>query len=65
MLVKRLILAVISLAFGLATTYAIVILIGTTPGEYGALYFGFTALSLAVFLGIWLDKFMGTGLLPK
>ncbi len=65
MLVKRLILAAISIAFGVGVTYAIVILIGTTPAEYGPLYFGFTALSLAVFLGIWLDKFMGTELLPK
>lgn len=65
MLVKRLILIVISLAFGVIATVGITLLIGTTPGEYGFLYFTFTALSLAVGLGIWLDKFMGTQILPK
>jgi hypothetical protein len=65
MLVKRLILAIISIAFGVVVTIGITILIGTTPAEYGLIYFTFTALSLAVALGIWLDKFMGTKLLPK
>ncbi|MCB9422642.1 MAG: hypothetical protein H6667_22760 [Ardenticatenaceae bacterium] len=65
MLVKRLLLAVISIAFGVATTWGIVLLIGTTPGEYGGAYFTFTALTLAIALGIWLDKFMATEILPK
>lgn len=65
MLMKRLILAVISIAFGVVVTIGITIFIGTTPAEYGLIYFTFTALALAIFLGIWLDKFMGTGLLPK
>lgn len=65
MLVKRIILAVISIGFGLAVTLGITLLIGTTPAEYGAIYFTFTALALAIALGIWLDKFMGTGLLPE
>ncbi len=65
MLVKRLILAAISIAVGFGLTVLITMLIGTTPAEYGAIYMIFTTLSLAVALGIWLDKFMGTNILPK
>lgn len=65
MLVKRMLLTVISISFGVLVTLGIVELIGTTPGEYGAGYFTFTALCLAIFLGIWLDKFMATKILPK
>jgi hypothetical protein len=65
MLVKRLILAAISLAVGFGLTVLITRLIGTTPAEYGPIYMIFTSLALAVALGIWLDKFMGTNLLPK
>ena len=65
MLIKRLILAIISIAFGVIVTIAITLLIGTTPAEYGMIYFVLTSLSLAVALGVWLDKFMGTRLLPK
>ena len=65
MLVKRLILVVISLGFGVLATFGIVLAIGTTPAVYGPLYFGFTSLALAVALGIWLDRFMGTEILPK
>lgn len=65
MLVKRLILAVISLVVGYGLTFLITIAMGTTIAEYGGIYTFFTALSLACALGIWLDKFMGTELLPK
>lgn len=65
MLVKRLILAVISLAIGFGLTLLITKLIGTTPAEFGPIYMFFTTLSLAIALGIWLDKFMGTQILPK
>lgn len=65
MLVKRLLLAVISLAVGFGLTVLITRLIGTTPAEYGSIYMIFTSLSLALALGIWLDKFMGTNILPK
>ena len=65
MLAKRLLLAVISLAFGVLSTTAITRLIGTTPAEYGTVYFTFTALALALALAIWLDKFMETDILPK
>jgi hypothetical protein len=65
MLLKRLILAAISIGVGFGLTVLITLLIGTTPAEYGAVYMIFTTLSLAVALGIWLDKFMGTNLLPR
>ncbi|HNS38622.1 MAG: hypothetical protein LC131_10800 [Anaerolineae bacterium] len=65
MLVKRLLLAAISLAVGFGLTVLITMLIGTSPAEYGPIYTFFTALSLAIVCGIWLDKFMGTNLLPK
>ena len=65
MLLKRLLLAIISIAFGVIVTIGITILIGTTPAEYGLIYFTFTSLALAVALGVWLDRFMGTQLLPK
>ncbi len=65
MLVKRLILIVVSLAFGIGATAGITYAIGTNPAEYGFIYFLFTALSLAVAVAIWLDKFMETRFLPK
>ena len=65
MLVKRLILAIISILFGVIVTTGITLLIGTTPAEYGLIYFSLTSLALAVALGVWLDRFMGTKLLPK
>lgn len=65
MLVKRLILAAISIAVGFGLTILITMFIGTTPAEYGAVYMIFTTLTLAIALGIWLDKFMGTNILPK
>jgi len=65
MLLRRLLVAVISLAFGAGATILIIVLIGTTPAEYGGMYTFFTALSLAIALGVWLDKFLGTNILPK
>ena len=65
MLLKRLLLAAISIAVGAGLTTAIVFLVGTTPAEYGFIYFFFTALSLALAIAIWLDKFMNTEILPK
>jgi hypothetical protein len=65
MLVKRILLVIISIAFGVGATFGIVLLIGTTPQIYGGGYFFFTALALAIALGIWLDKFMGTEILPE
>ncbi len=65
MLLRRLILAVISFAVGFGLTVLITLAIGTTPAEYGAVYMFFTSLTLGLALAIWLDKFMGTNLLPK
>jgi hypothetical protein len=65
MLLRRLLVAIISLAFGVGATILITVLIGTTPAEYGTTYTFFTALALAVALGIWLDKFLKTDILPK
>ena len=66
MLLKRLLLVAISLTVGAAVTYALVVFVlGTTVVEYGAFYFFMTAFFLALALGIWLDKFMGTDLLPE
>ncbi len=64
MLIKRLILAVISIIFGIVATFLIMLVIHTDYYTYGFGYTFFTSLSLACFIGIWLDKFMGTGLLP-
>lgn len=65
MLLKRILLIVISLAVGTGATALITLLIDTTPVEYGFMYFFFTALCIAIALGIWLDKFMNTEILPK
>jgi hypothetical protein len=65
MLVKRLILVVISIVFGVAATYGILLAVGTDYDTYGFGYFFFTSLALACFLAIWLDKFMDTKILPK
>jgi hypothetical protein len=62
---KRIGLAVISFAVGFLLTWLIVELIGTNLFEYGTIYTFFTALALACAIGIWLDKFMGTEILPK
>jgi hypothetical protein len=66
MLLKRILLGVISIAVGFIATVLIVWYIcDTTVAEYGTIYTSTTTLSLAVALGIWLDKFMETELLPK
>lgn len=65
MLLKRIILAVISFGVAFGITVLITRLIGTTPAEYGAVYMFFTTLSIGLAIGIWLDKFMGTEILPK
>lgn len=67
MLLKRILLAVISITIGVVLTFLILIspLVDTTPAQYGFIYFFFTALALACAAGIWLDKFMDTDILPK
>ncbi len=65
MLLKRLGIGVVSLAVGFVLTVLIVRFIGTTLEEYGVYYTFFTSLSLGCAVAIWLDKFMGTEMLPK
>lgn len=66
MLVKRLLLFVISLAVGVAVTMGVVIFVlSTSVEEYGGFYFFMTTFFIACAVGIWLDKFMDTDLLPE
>ncbi len=66
MLVKRISVIVISLILGAIVSAGIIVfLIGTTIAEYGGLYFFLTAFFMGAAFGIWLDKFMGTQILPK
>lgn len=74
MLVKRLLLVALSLAIGYAVTYFIVVFVlQTTVAEFwvgpeqpvNIPYFILTGLFIALGVGIWLDKFMGTEILPK
>jgi hypothetical protein len=76
MLIKRLVLVAISLIIGFLITAFIVtvdttigpihlVIAGTTLEQYGIWYTGFTALTIACAIGVWLDKFMRTELLPK
>lgn len=65
MLLKRLGIGIVSLLVGFGLTVVIVQLIGTTLEEYGVYYTFFTALSLGCAIAIWLDKFLGTKMLPK
>ena len=66
MLVKRLLLVAISLAVGVVITLGLVrFVLSTSVAEYGGFYFVMTAFFLACALGIWLDKFMDTDLLPE
>ena len=66
MLIKRLVLVIISLVLGaLITTGLVTLVLNTTVGEYGTFYFSMTAFFIACAIGIWLDKFMDTQLLPE
>lgn len=65
MFVRRLILAAISFGVAFGLTILITMLIGTTPAEYGPVYMFFTTLTIGLAIGIWLDKFMGTNILPR
>ena len=66
MFVKRLLLAFISIAVGVAATQLIVVFIlDTIATHYGGMYYFFTVMFIAIALGIWLDKFMGTEILPE
>ncbi len=73
MLVKRILLVVISLFIGYVATYLITLLLGTSVEEFWMgtespipfPYFILVGFFIAIAAGIWLDKFMGTEILPK
>ncbi|MCI0396583.1 MAG: hypothetical protein L0332_05085 [Chloroflexi bacterium] len=74
MLIKRLLLAAISLVIGYAATWLIVIfLLETSVAEFwvgpeqpvNIPYFILTGFFIALAVSIWLDLFMGTEILPK
>ena len=74
MLGKRILLVVISLIIGYAATYLItVLLLDTTVAEFwvgpeqpvAIPYFILVGLFIALGVGIWLDKFMKTEILPE
>ena len=67
--IRRLILVILSLAGGIGLLFGILALLDAAYGDvsierYGLVYAILTALPLAILVGIWLDAFMGTGLLP-
>ena len=68
MLVKRILVLLISFAIGFGITVAVIyapFIADTTLEEYGFYYTFFTALSFGLAVAIWLDKFLGTEMLPK
>jgi F0F1-type ATP synthase assembly protein I len=74
MLLKRILLAIISLVIGYAVTFLIVTrFLQTSVAEFwvgpeqpvNIPYFILTGIFIALGVGIWLDKFMGTDILPE
>ena len=64
--IKRIALAVISLIVGFAATWLIVVFfLDTVLSDYGTVYVVLTTFSIACAVGVWLDKFMKTELLPS
>jgi protein-S-isoprenylcysteine O-methyltransferase Ste14 len=71
MLLKRLLLAAISLVAGvLITLFIVYVLLQTTYQEFwtdltGIPYFILTIFFIAAGIAIWLDRYMGTNILPE
>ncbi len=66
MLIKRLVLALISIGVGVVGSFLIVtFVLRTIVSHYGGMYFFFTVMFIALAVGIWLDKYMGTEILPE
>jgi hypothetical protein len=73
MLFKRLLLVIVSLVVGYVTTFIITLLLDTSVAEFWMgsespvplPYFLLTGFFIALAVAIWLDKFMGTEILPK
>lgn len=68
--IRRLVLVILSIVGGIALTFGLLEwvrasnqLFELTLEQYGYVYAILTALPLAIFVGIWLDLFMGTKLL--
>lgn len=71
--IRRLIVWGVSLAIGFVISWAIIVIgfplinptaAGMTIEKYGVIYFLVTMIPLALVFVTWLDKFMGTGILP-
>lgn len=73
MLVKRVALVVVSLVIGYAATFLITLLLGTSVAEFWMgseqpvplPYFLLVGFFIALAVAIWLDKFLGTRILPE
>ena len=73
MVLKRIALVIISLVIGYAVTFLIVLLLGTSVEEFwmgpeepvSIPYFLLVGFFIALAAAVWLDKFMGTEILPK
>ena len=73
MILKRILLVVISLLIGYVATYLITLLLGTSVEEFWMgseqplplPYFLLVGFFIAIAVAIWLDKFMGTKVLPS
>jgi hypothetical protein len=71
--IRRLIVWVISFVLAFVVSYLLVVVgfplinrnaIGITLAEYGTMYFLVTMVPIALVFVTWLDKFMGTKILP-
>jgi hypothetical protein len=71
--VRRLIVWGVSFALGFVISWAIVVIgfpilkpvaAGMTIADYGTIYFLVTMVPISLVFVIWLDKFMGTKILP-
>lgn len=71
--VRRLIVWVVSFALGFVVSYLLIVVgfpiinsnaVGMTLEEYGTIYFLVTMVPIALVFVTWLDKFMGTRILP-
>jgi len=74
LILKRVLLVVLSIGGGIAATFGVLALLDAVYNagiyatgvfdRYGTTYFVLTAIPLALFFLVWLDYFLGTGLLP-
>jgi hypothetical protein len=68
---KRVLLVILSLGGGVAGLFAVLTTlnllygVGVTLESYGVTFAVMTAIPLALLAGVWLDYFMGTGLLGR